>query len=247
MKAYLPWLCATAFRTLVMLSLFGALSCGSSGGERLSLSSYAVGETPASFDSGQWKIELTQSDVAFAPLYLCTSEAANPEYCSSALLELRDVIVIDTLDSNLQYWGEADGLAGNVHSGFFDYGASWLLTESAPRYWETELGDYSLVVVGMATSINASFSFELRVKALPSYPGSPVVSSYKVEQELSSALEEMQVHINTQSWIESLDFDELAEEAASSGGTVVVDENHSEHEVVLQSMQSGYKPSLSFN
>jgi|GEM_PF-1130667 len=165
---------------------------------------------PCACDAGDWQVTLEQADVAFGPLYLCASERAEPDLCPESLAEMLEVGVIDALDPTPVLLGEGQAFTGRAQSAMWDYGRSWLFTQTVVRPDPRAPGGHSLVLRGTATKGSTSFRFAADVDVDASEAGLYGVQSAPVLRDFAGPRESLQVQIDAGAWVSRIDFDGVA-------------------------------------
>ncbi len=176
---------------------------------------------PCACDAGEWQVTLEQADVAFGPLYLCASERAEPDLCPESLAEMLEVGVIDALDPTPVLLGEGQAFTGRAQSAMWDYGRSWLFTQSVVRPDPRAPGGHSLVLRGTATKGPTSFRFAADVDVDASEAGLYGVQSAPVARDFTGPYESLSVRFDPGAWVSSIDFDAVACSRASASAVDV--------------------------
>jgi hypothetical protein len=182
-----------------------------------------------------WSIELTQAELAFGPLYLCSSTQAG-ENCDTAQLEWVDSVVVDVLDPAPRRAGVLAGQTGTARSWMYDLGITSLLTQEEPLMLGAAqaLGGNSVALRGAAIKEQLVLRFEV---ALPirrerdeqghvPERGVPVVrrsTNDAFEHTIASSEETLLVRFDASGWLGEVDFDALVGggDCPAEGATVV--------------------------
>jgi len=165
---------------------------------------------PCECGSGDWEVTLEQADVAFGPLYLCASVRAGPELCPESIAEMLDVGVVDALDPAPVLLGAGQALTGRAQSAMWDYGRSWLLTQTEVVPDPRAPGGHSLVLRGTATKGPTSFRFAADVDVDASEAGLYGVQSAPVTRDFAGPYESLSVRFDPGAWVSGIDFDAVA-------------------------------------
>ncbi|UJR85307.1 hypothetical protein [Sandaracinus amylolyticus] len=222
--------------------------CAETGREYVEVPLFVAGGE-SSFSSEGWTLTLTRADVAFGPLYLCSTESASPEHCESAILELTSAVTIDGVDPSLQSVGNTFGITGTARSGMWDYGISWLPTETRARPLEGAVdGESSARFVAQVTHEDGrAFEVQADLAIAPSTRGVIVVRGRRVEEhEITSSDDALTVRVDPIAWWQRVDLDRLAARAAEGEDPVVLTPDDADYEALVLAMTAGELPALSW-
>lgn len=213
-----------------------ALGCGDTGGRQLSLELLAHGSPARPVTIRGGSIELTSASIAFGPLYLCASRAAEPELCESALGEWRDVAVIDGLADEPVLLGELSAVTGTVRSGQLDYGISWLLTRTSAQ--PTSDQDHSVLLEGRARGDDGSaLTFEAAIDVVPVARGGSAIQ-LRTDEHTLKAGETLTLQFNPNQWLSRVRYAELALLDEDADGHVVIEAGTQPYEAIAQALSS---------
>jgi hypothetical protein len=186
------------YRILYIAILCG---CGPSAQSSVQLSASAVGKPVTNTAIGDWTVTLDRAELGFGPVYFCAAAAARA--CDAASAELTSVVAIDLLNETPQPIGEVNGLSGTVRSVTWDYGISWLTTESAPN--ARAPSGHSLVLSGVAVRGAQTVPFSVTLDALPLQPGAQAVLGAKTNATLVDG-GSLRVAFDVAQWLRGIDF-----------------------------------------
>ncbi|MDQ3031040.1 MAG: hypothetical protein M3Y87_01380 [Myxococcota bacterium] len=228
--------------TLAALGLAGCVETGRTYVE-LPLSGEGVADEP--FDAGEWTIDLDRADVAFGPLWLCSTESASPEHCETSILELTETVTIDALDPEARMLATTYGITGTVRSAMWDYGISWLPAAPRPRANEGAPDGHSARFAGEATHPDGRrFAFTSDVDLPPIMQGAIVVRGRRVDAHSVTTDDALVVHVDPRAWWRRVDLDRLAARADAGEDPVVIAPGEADYEALVVAMTASALPSL---
>jgi len=132
-----------------------------------------------------------------------------------------DVAVVDALDPAPVLLGEGVALTGRAQSAMWDYGRSWLFTQTVVIPDPRAPGGHSLVLRGTATKGPTSFRFAADVDVDASEAGLYGVQSAPVARDFTGPYESLSVRFDPGAWVSSIDFDAVACSRASASAVDV--------------------------
>jgi len=194
-------------RGLALLGL-AAVSCGGSTG--LEMISYPLsargGAQP--FTAGSWEITVEEAAVGFGPLYLCASNTAAADHCSTAVAEFADSATVDAASPQPQQLGQVQGFSATVHSAIYDYAYSWL-GEGAPRPLSGAPGGHSVRTRVTARQGERVLRVLAELDLPPQQAGARAVQARLPERAQSATLR-LELVFDPAAWWKRIDFDALA-------------------------------------
>lgn len=252
------------------------IGCTDTGRTFVELPLQARGVDVPTFAKDGWGIELTRADIGFGPIYICATASANTEFCEAATLEFIGGATIDGLDGNPQPVGQLFGTTGVVRSSFFDYGITWLLTQSEPVANDGVPGgpasvpiddsDYvpqghSARFAGTATCTGdpatccpddpgdcpSSYAFEANVDIVVLNPGTSAVNGVDTDQRITTEPLGLTLRFDPVAWWQQVDFARLAALDDDSGDPVVLDANEPDYSALVIAMTSNSLPTFEWS
>lgn len=200
-----------------------------------------------------WEVDLEQAKLAFGPLTLCPGVSAG-ELCQTARAEWLDSAVVDALSSRATRAGEIIGSRGAVHSWMYDLGYVSLLSKAEPFETEAarELGERSVVVEGCAHKEQRQLCFEIGLAVMQSGETEQGVPLVRVSGEQRVVAEfgdvsRLTLRFDPQRWLETIDFEQLAEDAgctASCEDVIVVESNTQAARALRSALENTARPEL---
>lgn len=192
------------------LALALAAACGSTGPTVFELPLRAHGAAPAAIQAGDWTVTLTRAELAFGPLYLCATAAASADLCEAAVAEFTAVAPVDALDPADQELGDLAVLPGEIRSAMFDYGVTWLPTESRPTAHDGAPGGRSARFAGTAVLGDISLEFTADLDLDPLRRGTRAVEGLRLAPHRPDAGDRLDLDFEVAAWWAGVDFDALA-------------------------------------
>ncbi|MET0286464.1 MAG: hypothetical protein ABW352_18425 [Polyangiales bacterium] len=220
------------------------VACGDTGQEHVDLPLTASGTAPRTVMSGMATVTLTRADVAFGPLYVCASESGRAELCSVAAGEFLGTVAVRALDPAPQPLGELNATTNTIRSGLFDYGISWLLTETQSRPNPGAIEGHSAILEGTLTRGAQSARFRVTLDAEPRMAGDLAVNGQVTRFALDGPDHALNIGFDPHYWVDNLDADALFALEAGSDGVVTIPADSVLHESVLQGMVSRFPASF---
>lgn len=193
----------------IPLLVAAALGCGATGQPEVSYPIFARGSAPAPVQAGSWTVTLEVARVALGPIYFCATAAASSELCATALGEYPQAAVIDALDATAVRLGDVTGVVGRVRSVTYDFGVSWLPTQSQPTPSRAAPGGHSAHFEGRAVRGSTVLRFVADVDALPRLQGTLVVEGQRVDADITGPGARLDVRLDAGAWWTAVDFDAL--------------------------------------
>jgi hypothetical protein len=222
-------------KRLLWLLLAG---CGDTGQEHVELPLTATGTAAHPVALGDATLTLTRADAAFGPVYLCASEAGRAELCEVAVAEFLGTVPVHALDPSPQSLGQLNATAGNIRSGLFDYGISWLLTQNEPRANPGAVEGHSAILEGTLTRGARSIRFRATIDASPRMSGDLAVNGQVTRFTIAGPLDTLEITADPHFWVSNLDAEALFALDADGDGAVEIPEDSVLHESILQGMVS---------
>ncbi len=234
-------------RALVALAALALLACDATGRGYVSVPLEVRGTASSSFDVGGWQVELTRAEVGLGPMWLCSTESADPEFCESAVLELLDSVSVDALDATPRSAGDLHGLTGTARSVMFDYGISWFPTDSRPAATSGAPEGHSGVFEGRATRGAESFRFRCALDVTPSMQGAVLVRGQRITDHELAPGDRLRIAIDAAAWWRRVDYERLAARAAAGEDPVVLAPGDPDYEALVVSLTAGRLPTLEWS
>ncbi len=214
-------------------------SCGDTGQEHVELPLTATGVAAHPVDlGGGATITLSRADVAFGPMYVCASETGRAELCEVALGEFLGTVPVRALDPSPQALGQLDATTSNVRSGLFDYGLSWLLTQSGARANPGAIEGHSAILEGVLTRGAQSLRFSATLDAKATMSGDLAVNGQQTRFTITGSQNALNMAADPHAWVGNLDADALFALDTDGDGAVVIPEGSVPHESILQGLVS---------
>jgi len=193
-------------------------------------------------------IALDEARVAFGPLYLCATESAEPDLCSTDVAEFLGTKVVDALASRETSRGTLRATTETVRSGFFDYGISWLLTETYTRVDEGAADGHSALLRGHAErSDGSTLSFEARIDVKPLSTGARAVTGLRTRQTITEDTQRLVVRFDPSRWLERIDADALFALDDDGDGHVDISEGDQAYDAIVLGMTADAPPALNWD
>jgi hypothetical protein len=227
-------------RILVVLLMIG---CGDTGQEHVELPLRAKGTAAREVALDDARITLTRAQVSFGPAYFCASEAGRAELCEVALAEFTQSAPIDALDPSPQELGTLQATTGEVRSGLFDYGLSWLLTQNGARANPGAVEGHSALLDGTLTRGAQSLRFSVAIDVKPRMQGDLAVNGQVTRHTLREG-SALTVEVDPNAWVSQLDVDALFALDGDGDGAVGIGASDAAYESILQGMVSRAPPRL---
>lgn len=201
---------APAAPRLAALLALALAACGDTGPGAFELPLRARGGPSTTTTLSGWTVTLTRAELALGPIYLCATAAASADLCESAVAEFTAVAAIDALDPAAQQLGALDVLPGEVRSTMFDYGVTWLATETRPTAHDGAPGGRSARFAGTAVRGDMSLEFTADLDIEPLRRGTRAVEGLRLAAHRPAAGEALDVAVDVAAWWTAVDFDALA-------------------------------------
>lgn len=226
---------------LVVVALIGG--CVDPASTYVEIPLHGAGTAGAPFEVRGWTVELERAEVGIGPLWLCATEMASSEFCSVAVLEVTETITIDARADAPVQLAMLRGVPGTVRSMMFDYGITWLATESSPRPSPGAPGGHSARFAGRATHEDGrTFAFEADVDLEPMMAGDPRVRGRRVDaHEVTGSDDALIVRCDARAWWSEVDLDALA---ARGEETVVIAPGDEAYGALVVAMTATQLPTL---
>ncbi|HEX5656268.1 MAG TPA: hypothetical protein VFX59_03695 [Polyangiales bacterium] len=213
------------------------VGCADTGQEHVDLPLTATGTAAHAVALGDATLTLTRADVAYGPTYLCASESGRAELCEVAVAEFLGTVPIRALEPAVQPLGVLNATTGNVRSGLFDYGISWLLTQNEARANPGAIEGHSAILEGTVTRGAESVRFSATIDAKPSMSGDSAVNGQSTRFTIG-AKSALNIAADPHLWVNNLDADALFALDTDGDGAVVIPADSVPHESILQGMVS---------
>jgi len=218
-----------------LLSVCLLVGCGDTGGERLAPPLAATGTASRSVQAGAGSIALTRVRVAFGPAYFCASEAGRAELCEVAVAELREAVLIDGLDPRPQPLGTLAAVSGEVRSAMFDYGITWLITQTQPSPRPTAPEGHSAVLEGTLTLAERTLRFRADMDVLPAARGDAALNGQRTRHVLDESTR-LTLQVDPHAWVDRLDSAALFALDTDADGFVTIPPDSVAYQSILQGM-----------
>lgn len=231
---------------LLGLAALAASACADTGQRYVAIPLRGEGVADAPIEAGEWTVALDRADVSLGPLWLCATEAASPELCEVAVLELTETVAIDALDPSARELATMHGTLGTVRSAMFDYGISWLPTETRARANEGAIEGRSAIFAGRATHADGrTFAFEAPLEIAPIMQGALAVNALRVgAHEIRDEEEALVARIDPRPILRSLDLDRMHARAALGEDPVVLAPGDPDYEALVIAMTARAAPTF---
>lgn len=223
-------------RAALALLLLLVCGCGETGQERVEVGLFARGEAARPVALGDAQLTLTRADIAFGPAYFCASEGARAELCEVALAELRQTVLVHGLDPSEQALGALPATTGEVRSSLYDYGISWLLTETAPRASEVAPGGHSAILEGTLVQGARTLRLSVALDVTPRARGDAALNGQRTSHVIAGAGERLTLTVDPQRWVDRLDPSALFALDGDGDGAVTLAPGTQPYESILQGM-----------
>jgi hypothetical protein len=184
-------------------------ACGETGQNEIAFAASARSTGNVAFTASGWSVTLTSARVSFGPLYLCATASASSDLCPTAIAEYTDAATIDLVSTAPLDLGGMLGVTGTVHSGAFDYGVTWLATQTSPTPLQAAPGGHSAHFEGAATLGARTVRFVADIDALPLYRGTRTVQGARTTAEIKDGIT-LDLVFDPVAWWSAVDFDEIA-------------------------------------
>jgi hypothetical protein len=226
----------------LLCALLGA-ACGQTSQTEVTYPIVAHGVAPAAIQAGDWSVTLEVAEVGFGPLYLCSTAAASSDLCPAALAEYIDTATIDLLDPAAQPLGDINGVTGEIRSATWDYGVTWLATQTEATPQSGAPGGHSAHFEGSATDGVTTIRFVADVDALPLYRGTRTVQGTQVSADVTDDRVELDVDFDVAGWWSRVDIGELVD---IGGDPVVVPSDSRAHSALVLQMTTNATPTFTW-
>ncbi len=208
-------------RLLFTMGAMLLVGCGDTGQPSIEHPAVAIGTAPRAIDVGDFSVQLDVARVGFGPAVFCASRAASDEQCPAAVAELASVGAVDALSPNAQPLGRVHGFVGTVRAAGFEYGVTWLNTQTSPTPAAAAPGGHSAHLEGTATNKTTmgSFRFVADVDIAPLNQGQHAVTVAGLNASIDAHTARLEVRFDPSVWVTQIDFAELA---ATGAATVTI-------------------------
>lgn len=227
-----------------MIALAFLAGCSGTGQPEVDYQAFAVPASPAAVSAGEWTVTLDEATVAFGPAYFCAASSGSATLCETAVSELRGVAAFDGLGGP-QLLGDAQGFAGHVRSASYDYGVSWLLTESSPRASSAAPGGRSARLAGSATRDAETIRFVAEIEVLAQYQGQRAVPTTPVVADLDTNVKRLDIGFDPGAWLTGVDWGDVA--AISSDDPRVIEPGTPAHNAIVIAMVATHPPTFTWS
>jgi len=197
----------------------GLVACGDTGQSEVSYPAFALGVDAAPFDVGDWRVTLTEADIAIGPIYFCATAAASADLCPSATAELRVVAVVDGLDPSPQPIGTVEGVTGVINSATYDFGIHWFTRDRSPIIAPEAPGGHSARFAGSATRGETTVPFTIDLDLVPQFQGTRAVQGARAKADIQDDGWRLELRFDPVAWFRTVDFDRL--ETAADNALVI--------------------------
>jgi hypothetical protein len=224
-------------RTIVTCLLLAlCLGCGETGREQVELALSATGTPARTLEREGARVTLTRADIAFGPAYFCASYSGTAELCSVAIAELREVVLLRGLDPAAQPLGVLRATTGTIHSAIYDYGISWLLTQTAARPSSVAPEGHSAILEGTIERAGRVLRFRAQVDVQPAKRGELSVNTQRTEHEVVGDGEALTLRVDPSAWVDRLEIEPLFALDGDGDGLVQIEPGTTSYESILQGM-----------
>ncbi len=229
-------------RVVAVLSLasLGA-TCGDTVGERTELALRVAGTAPAPIVVDDVTVELTRAELGFGPLVLCATTGADLDLCPVAQGELRTSVAIDALDPEVRDAAAIEAVTTTVRSAAYDYGRSFLLTESRVRATDGAPEGHSLVLEADVARGPMHRIVMIALDIDPQNAGDPAVRGAATEHAITLATRALVVHVDAGRWAADVDWAPFLDEESD---VVVVEPGDVAYDAIAAAMTSSALPTL---
>lgn len=186
------------------------MGCSETGQSELFYPAFATPIGPSPITVGAWTLTLEEASVMFGPVYFCAAATGAATLCTAAIAEIRQVSLIDALDSAPQPLGDVHGFSGTIRSASYDHGIHWFVTQSAPAAGNLALGGHSAVFVGQARRGEQTIKFEARMDIPPLLQGERAVTRVLTPVTIDNDDVTLEIKLDIARWLASIDFDAAA-------------------------------------
>jgi iron complex outermembrane recepter protein len=212
--------------------------CDGSGGAVFEVPVIArgVGDSSVAGADG-WTFTLERAEMGFGPVYACSTEAASPEFCPEAVLEVREVLSIDALAPESQV-GVARARTAVANTAMWDYGITWLPTAGQARALEGAPEGHSFVFVGRARHTDGrEVAIDCALDVLPPMQGSVAVTGKSTGAHPLEPGSRLRVSVDAVRWWSVVSFESIAARAVD--GHVTLNRGDAEYDALLRTVESG--------
>ena len=219
----------------LILGLSALVGCGDTGRERLELAVDATGTSARTLEIGGARITLTRADLAFGPAYFCASEAGRAELCEVALAELREAVSFRALEPQPQPLGSLTAVSGEVRSALFDYGISWLVTQTQPAARPSTPERHSAILEGILTQGERTLRFRADIDVTAGARGDAAVNGQRTRHVLDAGTR-LTLQVDPSAWVDRLDAAALLALDTDGDGFVLIPAGSVAYQSVVQGM-----------
>ncbi len=232
-----------AHTLLCVFSATALLCCGDTGRAHLEIPAFAVGTKARAVEIEGARVRLTKAVIAFGPLYLCATESAESELCSTGLAELLTTALVDGLSTRKQPLGALEATSGSVRSGFFDYGISWGLTRQTPRATDGGNGHSARLEGTIEIDGGEVLNFHADIDITPLSAGDAAVNGLKTRRDIGQDTRTLLVVFDPNAWLANVKLERLLELEDEEGEIKLV-RGSQPYEAILQGMTVNTPPAL---
>ena len=180
--------------------------------------------------SGKWTITMTRAEVALGPFYFCAASSGSSTLCESSVAEVASVTFVDALSSARSPIGKVHGFSGPIRSVSYDFGISWLETQTEATPAPPLPRGHSMRLEGFARRDLTEISFVADIDLVPQYQGQNAVSTAPATADVQSERTRLEVVLEPAAWFTQVDFDALE---AARKTSVVISPGTAEHGAIL--------------
>lgn len=220
-----------------------ATACGDTGRDHFTVPLYAQGTEPRDVEVEGGTLRLERASLSFGPLYLCATESAETELCETALAEWLAAGTIDGLSESPKRLGVLEATTGEVRSGFFDYGISWLLTSQAPEASEGTNGHSAVLTFQATPEGEEPFEVRVEIDVEPLGPGDAAVNALRTRNALHKG-DTLTVVFDPNAWLRRVRLQELVALDDDKDLKVSLRPGDQAYEAIVQAMTANAKPTF---
>lgn len=209
--------------------------CSETGQSELFYPAFATPITSSSIEVGGWTVTLDEASVMFGPVYFCASATGAATLCTAAIAEMRQVSVINALDSAPHPLGNVHGFSGTIRSASYDHGIHWFVTDAEPAAETLALGGHSAVFIGQARRGGQTVNFDARIDIHPPLQGERAVTRILTPVTIENENVTLDITLDIAQWLTSMDF-----EAAAAAGIdpLVIEPNSPAHAGIVSAISN---------
>jgi len=202
--------CSLQARLVGALCVLALAGCEASGPEPVQTAVIAHAMPPGALVVDGWALQFDVARVGFGPLYLCTTAAASPDLCPSALAELVTSTTVDLLDPAPQPLGTLHGHSGSARSATWDYGISHVAAWTKAKATAGAPAGHSAIFHGTATKGERVVRFVVDLDIAPQHAGTRVVQGAPASLTVAADGQPLNVRFDLAAWWQHVDVGAIA-------------------------------------